>query len=159
HSTASSIVFTSYRAYEATTSLDSAKGPSVTVVLPSRVVMRLPKREGSRPSVEISTPALFTSSMKGPRRLRSSGLGGSPRSLAASARRSPNIRISVVLPSCFRGPSPPDPRPAQAASTKTSNGRRPDRHARRRISKLLEDTGSGVTGSLVVDAGGAAGAV
>ena len=53
--------FTWKKAYEATSSLDSVNGPSMTVILPSASRTRLPFLLGCSPLVSTSTPAFATS--------------------------------------------------------------------------------------------------
>src|SRR5262245_4764584 len=93
HSIASAIVLTSNNAYEATSSFDSVKGPSVTVTFPPSSRTRLPFELGCSPSVASNTPAFVISSMNVPIRSMRSLLGGAPASESASALSSPMNRI------------------------------------------------------------------
>src|SRR5215831_19767250 len=78
-------------------SLDSVKGPSITVNLPSARRTRFPLALGCSPSVESITPALVISSTNAPMRSISCRFGGVPASELASALSMPSI-FMVVSP-------------------------------------------------------------
>src|SRR5262249_49212629 len=75
-SIASSLDFACRMANPPTISLDSVKGPSVTVTLPSDRRTRAPSSDGRQPSVPSSQPAFMPSSINLPIVAISSGVGG-----------------------------------------------------------------------------------
>src|SRR5580692_7566894 len=100
HSTASSMLRTCQSQKPATSSLVSAKGPSVIVGLAPVKVMRLPLELGWRPSPASITPALTSSSLNLPMLVRSSVLGRTPASDSLLALTNTMQRI-VVSPFSF----------------------------------------------------------
>src|SRR5262249_16812170 len=95
---ASSFDATWNRAWEAFSSWDSVKGPSITVNWPGASRTRLPFELGCSPSVASITPAFVISSMNSPILSMSLRLGGAPASELSSALSMPRIPI-VLSPS------------------------------------------------------------
>src|SRR5688572_17619967 len=93
----------------------------------------MPFELGSSPSVESSTPAFITSSMKGPIRSNISGGGGAPDSESLSALSNPRYRI-VVVPVVFE----PRARPRVGFDPKEAR-RRP--HVERRRARSTRRSG------------------
>src|SRR5260370_19732376 len=126
HSTASSMLRTCQIQKPATSSLVSAKGPSMMVGLAPVKVMRLPLELGWRPSPASITPALTSSSLNLPMLARSLVLGRTPASESLLALTNTMQRI-VVSPFIFgwSWTSVDDP----CSLSLTSNVGRRDRHA------------------------------
>src|SRR5437016_11469135 len=103
HSIASSFDFTCHSQKPASSSLVSAKGPSITVRLPPENLTRAPLELGCNPSPASITPAFTSSSLYFPISVRSCSLGITPASESLVAFTIIMNRI-VVSPSFVNPP-------------------------------------------------------